>query len=265
MSLRQEALLTLQHQATNGGIRLQPGAGKKARQQLQTAMQRYSDARRRLLQHELATHYRVAIFGSARLQPDDAEYKFIAELAEAVVMNIDADIITGGGPGLMEAAAVGAVAAEKALLAQGKQPTARRHGEGIIVPHEQGCNPHVQTFTMHAEFSSRLQAFADISHAVYVGPGGIGTALEMLMFVQLRQVHHLEPDFPIIVHPMHEPVFAAMAKAYGEQREATGTIPLVSSSDLNFTYSDDIDEIVGILKQHYTQWQWLFAPANTAA
>jgi len=259
MSLRQEALLELQQQATNGGIRLRPGAGKKARQELQTAMQRYSSARRRLLQHELATHYRVAIFGSARLQPDHDEYKFIAALAEALVMSIDADIITGGGPGLMEAAAVGAVEAEKTLLAQGKQPTARRHGEGIIVPHEQGCNPHIQTFTMHAEFSSRLQAFADISHAVYVGPGGIGTALEMLMFVQLRQVHHLEADFPIIVHPMHEPVFTAMAKAYGEDRAATGKVPLISDRDLDFIYSDDIAEIVEMLKQHYAQWRQLFA------
>jgi uncharacterized protein (TIGR00730 family) len=126
--------------------------------------------------------YRVAIFGSARAQPGTFVYDEVKRVAAALAQ-VGCDIVTGGGPGLMQAANEGAATAG-----------ARVESIGIRVelPFEQDVNPFVDQAFEHKTFFTRLQHFVIASDAFVVVPGGIGTVLEMLMIWQLLQVRHVD-------------------------------------------------------------------------
>src|SRR5262252_3802640 len=121
--------------------------------------------------------YRVTIFGSARCRPGSFAYEETKRVAH-VLGELGCDIITGGGPGLMQAANEGAAAG------------GARASVGIRVelPFEQDVNPYVEQAFEHETFFTRLQHFVITSDAFVVVPGGIGTVLEMLMIWQLLQV-----------------------------------------------------------------------------
>ena len=126
--------------------------------------------------------YRVSIFGSARIKPDTKEYKGVYTLAKELAEN-GADIVTGGGPGLMEAANAG--------VKEGSSSKSKSFGIRIDLPFEATPNEHLDIKFYHKRFSSRLDEFMRISHAVVVTPGGIGTLLELLYTWQLIQVDHI--------------------------------------------------------------------------
>ncbi len=126
-------------------------------------------------------YYRVSIFGSARIQPDTAPFQQVYELAYQLAMR-GVDIVTGGGPGLMQAANMGAKDGGK---------DSRSIGLSITLPFEADTNSHLDVKRQHRRFSSRLDEFMRISHAVVVTPGGIGTLLELLYTWQLIQVDHI--------------------------------------------------------------------------
>ena len=132
--------------------------------------------------------YRVAIFGSARAQPGTFVYDEVKRVAAALAQ-VGCDIVTGGGPGLMQAANEGAATAG-----------ARVESIGIRVelPFEQDVNPFVDQAFEHKTFFTRLQHFVIASDAFVVVPGGIGTVLEMLMIWQLLQVRHVD-SVPLIL------------------------------------------------------------------
>lgn len=132
--------------------------------------------------------YRVCIFGSARLKPESALYKQVYDLAGDLA-KLEVDIVTGGGPGLMEAANKGAKDGNK---------WSRSIGLPIDLPFESDANSHLDLKRQHRKFSSRLDEFMRISHAVIVTPGGIGTILELFYTWQLIQVEHIKPR-PIIL------------------------------------------------------------------
>jgi hypothetical protein len=136
--------------------------------------------------------YRVSIFGSARIKPDTEEYKGVYTLAKELAEN-GADIVTGGGPGLMEAANAGA-----------KEGSSKSKSFGIRIdlPFEATPNDHLDIKFYHKRFSSRLDEFMRISHAVVVTPGGIGTLLELLYTWQLIQVNHISARPIILVGDM---------------------------------------------------------------
>jgi uncharacterized protein (TIGR00730 family) len=123
--------------------------------------------------------YRVAVFGSARLKSGDQEYSDVRGLASRLT-EMGCDIVTGGGPGLMEAANEGAA------MSRGTRKT-RSFGLTIAIPYEK-ANPYLDSVTAHRTFFSRLHHFVRMSQAFVVFPGGIGTALELLMVWQLLQV-----------------------------------------------------------------------------
>ncbi|MEZ4741784.1 MAG: LOG family protein [Bdellovibrionota bacterium] len=132
--------------------------------------------------------YRVCIFGSARTKRDTELYKLVYRLAFQLASN-GIDIVTGGGPGLMEAANKGAK--------DGCQKS-RSIGLPIHLPFESDANEHMDVSRRHRKFSSRLDEFMRISHAVVITPGGIGTLLELFYTWQLIQVDHIKPR-PIIL------------------------------------------------------------------
>src|SRR6266498_5482439 len=140
------------------------------------------------IQPERVEHYRVSIFGSSRIRRGDPIYEEVKSLSfELARMGID--IVTGGGPGLMEAANSGATEGQI-------ESKARSFGLAIHLPTEEQANPFVDKVFRHRTFFSRLHHFVRLSSAFIVMPGGIGTALELFMVWQLLQVKHL------IEHPL---------------------------------------------------------------
>jgi uncharacterized protein (TIGR00730 family) len=132
--------------------------------------------------------YRVAIFGSARAQPGTFVYEEVKRAAAAFA-SMGCDIVTGGGPGLMQAANEGATSAGGSLGSMGIR---------VELPFEQDVNPFVQQAFEHKTFFTRLHHFVIASDAFVVVPGGIGTVLEMLMIWQLLQVRHVD-NVPLIL------------------------------------------------------------------
>src|SRR5215472_13328857 len=136
--------------------------------------------------------YRVTIFGSARARPGTFAYEETKRVA-AALGEMGCDIVTGGGPGLMQAANEGAEAAGR----QGKSLGIR-----VDLPFEQEVNPFVELAFEHRTFFTRLHHFVLASDAFIVAPGGIGTVLETMMIWQLLQVKHLDRTPLILVGKM---------------------------------------------------------------
>ncbi|QQR55053.1 LOG family protein [Candidatus Peregrinibacteria bacterium] len=143
------------------------------------------------LQEELLQNeFRVTIFGSARVKPEDPVYKDVFNLAKGVG-EMGADVITGGGPGLMEAASMGHKAGDK-------ENKFKSIGINIVLPFEQKPNPGLEYVENHELFSTRLDEFMLLSNVVIVTPGGIGTCLELFYTWQLLQVRHI-CQMPIVL------------------------------------------------------------------
>lgn len=133
--------------------------------------------------------YFVTIFGSARIEPSSENYELVKELASQLG-SMGCGIITGGGPGLMQAANEGAAKAHGV--------SDRSVGIRIDLPFEQSANPFVGRAFQHKTFFSRLHHFVIASDAFIVVPGGIGTLLELSLVWQLLQVRKLY-DTPLIL------------------------------------------------------------------
>lgn len=258
MTIRKEVLSQVRADIDEGGlIFLSRAGGRNALRRLDRARKRYEEARKDVLYSELSTHYRVAVFGSARLDRGTDEFGFVTELTRGLVRSRDVDIVTGGGPGVMEAANLGLrQAIEEAGGNKKRKHKARNIGETIVLPFEQDSNGHLDYERSHPEFSTRLQSFLDRTHAAYNAKGGIGTLFEMLMMVQAGQVGHLEKTYPILADPFWEPVVEAWNDAMYHSRVSKGLKPLVSESDLSVvTFSGNIEEIVDIVSKDHDRWR----------
>jgi uncharacterized protein (TIGR00730 family) len=142
------------------------------------------------IQPERVEHFRVSIFGSSRIRKGDPIYEEVRTLSKDLA-TMGIDIVTGGGPGLMEAANAGAVEGQI-------ESHARSFGLAIHLPTEEQANPFVDKVFRHRTFFSRLHHFVRLSSAFIVMPGGIGTALELFMVWQLLQVKHMK-EHPLIL------------------------------------------------------------------
>lgn len=190
--------------------------------------------RSRLLELELQNYtnsfFRVCIFGSARIKPDDINYTTTFDLAKRLGER-GIDVLTGGGPGLMEAANRG-VLAGKHEFGTGS----RSFGLTIELNKFETASEHLDTKLHHRRFSSRLDDFMRLSHAIIVVHGGIGTVLELFFSWQLIQVGHIS-ERPIILvdkkfwNPLIEWVRDSLVKK-----------GLVSESDLRWVYLVDTPE-----------------------
>lgn len=135
-------------------------------------------------------NFRVAIFGSARIEKGDKVYREVYHLAKAVGKN-GYDVITGGGPGLMAAANEGHSAGDKA----GK---AESIGLVIKLPWENEPNKGVEAGQEFNKFSNRLETFLDLLSVAVITKGGLGTVLELAYMWQYTQVRKVR-RFPIIL------------------------------------------------------------------
>ena len=184
--------------------------------------------------------YRVTIFGSARARPGTFAYEETKRLA-ATLAELGCDIITGGGPGLMQAANEGAVSA-------GGQ--ARSIGIRIELPFEQDVNAFVGLAFQHRTFFTRLHQFVLTSDAFVVAPGGIGTVLETLMIWQLLQVRHLQ-DTPLILVGRMWPGLVEWARSTMLSVDP----PLAGPEDMAIPRCvPGADEAIALLREFHAKW-----------
>lgn len=169
---------------------------RKARRRRLTERLQTLRERVRLLEIELRDYtndfFRVCIFGSARIKPEDRVYKITHELGIALGRE-GIDVLTGGGPGLMEAANKGV---REGTRLSGSN--SRSFGITIELGAIEPASEHLDIKHHHQKFSSRLDDFMRLSNAVVIVPGGIGTLLELFFSWQLVQVAHLSQR-PIIL------------------------------------------------------------------
>ena len=131
----------------------------------------------------------VSIFGSARTKPDNKFYKETVEISESIV-KLGLGVITGGGPGIMEAANKGAQKAGGVSV-----------GLNIDLPHEQMPNPFIDLDKVidFDYFFVRKVMFVRYAQAFVVMPGGFGTLDEFFEAITLIQTHKIE-RFPVILY-----------------------------------------------------------------
>jgi uncharacterized protein (TIGR00730 family) len=194
--------------------------------------------------------YRVAIFGSARAGPGTFVYDEVKRAAAAFTA-MGCDIVTGGGPGLMQAANEGA-----ASVGDG------HHSVGIRValPFEQETNPFVEQVFEHKTFFSRLHHFVIASDAFVVAPGGIGTVLETFMIWQLLQVRCVQDVPLILVGPMWRDLVEWARTSMLDSR-----LHMASPKDLDIPRCvETADEAILLVREGHTRWRERQAPQPPA-
>jgi uncharacterized protein (TIGR00730 family) len=128
----------------------------------------------------------VCVWGSARTAPDHPEYGLAREVCRRIAERGVA-VITGGGPGTMEAANRGA-----------QEGGATSIGLNIELPHEQSLNPHCDIGMEFHYFFTRKLMFVRYSQAMIVFPGGFGTLDELFEVLTLNQTGKA-PDYPVVL------------------------------------------------------------------
>ena len=188
--------------------------------------------------------YRVTIFGSARVDPGHWVYAAVRDTA-AELTRLGCDIVTGGGPGLMQAANEGVKLADPDGTHQ------KSVGIRVELPFEQDVNAFVTEAFEHKTFFTRLHHFVLVSDAFIVTPGGIGTVLETLMVWQLLQVRHLR-DIPLILAGRF---WDGLLEGAGTEMLRPGA-PLVSPADLRIPQVlPDGPSIVRAIREHHGRWK----------
>src|SRR5262247_2693146 len=184
--------------------------------------------------------YRVTIFGSARTKPGTFGYEE-TKRAAAELAAMGCDIVTGGGPGLMQAANEGAATAPD---------RAQSIGIRVALPFEQDVNAFVTEAFEHRTFFTRLHQFVLTSDAFIVAPGGIGTVLETMMVWQLLQVGHLRGTPLILVGKMW---LGLIEWARGAMLSLDP--PLANPEDMTIPRcAANADEAIAIVREHHRHW-----------
>ena len=176
----------------------------------------------------------VSIFGSARTRPDDPNYELARTLGRKCVEQGFA-VLTGGGPGIMEAANRGAAEAG-----------GRSVGLNIELPHEQKPNPYSQTNMYFRYFFVRKVMFVKYAVAFICCPGGYGTLDEFFEAVTLIQTKKIKP-FPVFL--VNSTYWRGLLTWV---RDTLVDQHMIDAEDLSlFHVRDDPDEVVRELKNWY--------------
>ncbi len=179
-------------------------------------------------------HPAVSIFGSARTKPDHPYYKLTEEIARQL-SDAGFSVISGGGPGIMEAANKGAY--------YGKSPSV---GLNIQLPHEQVSNHYQNVSQTFQHFFARKVMFVKFASAYVVMPGGFGTLdelMEALTLVQTGKSRHI-------------PIILVGAQFWGGMldwiRNALLEEQMISPEDMNLVQMiDEPKAIVDAIFKHY--------------
>ena len=173
----------------------------------------------------------VAIFGSARFREDSPYYAATRRLA-AEIAQLGFTIMTGGGPGLMEAATRGA-----------KDVGGRSVGCNIVLPMEQEPNRYLDKWVNMRYFFVRKTLLIKYSYAFVIVPGGFGTLDELFEAMTLIQTGKIQA-FPVIIF---DKAFHADLAAHIDRMRQEKTI---SEEDLRlFVITDSVDEAVRLIRE----------------
>ncbi len=194
----------------------------------------------------------VTVFGSARFEEGHPDYEMARELSGKIA-KLGFTIMTGGGPGIMEAANRGA-----------KEAGGRSVGCNIQLPHEQKPNPYMDKWVTIRYFFIRKTLLTKYSYAFVVLPGGFGTLDEYFEAVTLIQTRKIS-EFPIVIL---DKAFYQNIIEHIELMKSEGTI---SPEDMNlFFFTDNIDEAVNYIQNNtikrfnlqpekpFRPFRWLF-------
>ena len=176
----------------------------------------------------------VAIFGSARITPEHPYYRTAEDVARRL-SDAGFSVISGGGPGIMEAANKGAFA--------GRSPSV---GLNIQLPHEQGENAYQDVSHTFQHFFARKVMFVKLSSAFVMMPGGFGTMdelMEVLTLVQTGKIRRV----PIIL--MNSGFWAGLLDWIRGQLLSDGMIGMDDPG--LFKVIDDPQEVVDAIFAHY--------------
>jgi uncharacterized protein (TIGR00730 family) len=175
---------------------------------------------------------RVTIWGSARTKPSHPHYRLARRLGRRLAQE-GFVVITGGGPGIMEAANRGAADAD-----------AESVGLNVLLPFEQAANPYATHKMDFHYFFCRRVMFVKESCGIVVMPGGFGTLDELFEVLTLKQTQKVGP-LPIVL----------FGKDYWKgllhwMRDTLLDAGAIDREDLDLvTVSDDVEEVVTLLKR----------------
>ncbi len=185
----------------------------------------------------------VTIYGSARVRPEDPIYSTTEEIANRLG-KLGFSIITGGGPGLMEAANKGALAAGVESV-----------GLNIELPQEQTVNPYTTLSISFNHFFARKVMLAKYACAFIIMPGGLGTLDEVTEILCLIQTHKMRP-FPVLLYDSsYWAGFLEWMKNF--------TLPqgYISEEDLRLlVMCNDIDHVVAAVSKWYERQELMPIP-----
>ncbi len=174
----------------------------------------------------------VSVFGSARTNSEDIDYRQALYLGN-LLAKADITVITGGGPGIMEAANRGA-----------KEAGGRSIGLNITLPMEQKPNEYATKLVSFKYFFVRKVMLIKYARAFVVFPGGFGTMDEMFEALTLIQTNKIKP-FPIILYGSH--FWRNLTDWLRDELVSAG---LVAEKDLElFKVCDDVEEVVALVKE----------------
>lgn len=176
----------------------------------------------------------VSIYGSARLHPDDVLYAQTQGIAKRLG-ELGFTIITGGGPGVMEAANRGAF-----------ESGATSIGLNIVLPEEQVCNAYTTKSITFQHFFVRKVMLVKYATAFVIMPGGVGTLDELTEILTMMQTEKIKP-FPIVLFD---------SKFWGGLldwlRSTVLTKGFVSEEDFDLLIlCDDIDSVIETVQEWY--------------
>ena len=194
----------------------------------------------------------VTVFGSARIKSDN-EYYQLARKMGAAIAQLGFTVMTGGGPGIMEAANRGA-----------KDVGGRSVGCNIALPHEQRPNGYLDRFVTMHYFFVRKMLLVKYSYAFVILPGGAGTLDEMFEAITLIQTRKMK-NFPVVIMGTDYwdeilPFIDKMAKA-----------GMIAPSDLELVHAtNSVDDAIAHIRIHaierfglhaarrvHRHWRWL--------
>jgi uncharacterized protein (TIGR00730 family) len=176
----------------------------------------------------------VSMFGSSRAKADDPDYELARDIAERL-SNAGFSVVSGGGPGIMEAVNKGAHAGKSLSV-----------GLNIILPHEQRPNEYQDLSLSFRHFFARKVMFVKYASAYVVLPGGFGTLDELAEILTLVQTGKTR-RIPIIL--VNSRFWDGLIKWFRQALVKQGTIEL---EDLNlFKLVDKPQEVVEAIFRHY--------------
>lgn len=186
----------------------------------------------------------VSIYGSARVKPEDKLYKETVEIAHRLG-EMGFTIVTGGGPGIMEAANKGAMEARTISV-----------GLNIELPEEQTANPYTTKSITFRHFFVRKVMLVKYATAFVIMPGGLGTLDEMSEVLTLMQTHKIKP-FPVA---LYDSIY--WSDFIHWLRDVALKKNMVSAEDFDvLRLCDTPDEVVEIVHKWYLKREIIGRPA----